>query len=183
MPLIDNDTNVLLNSLKENEIDALLTPFYVTTERFERFDYASGLPPIRLTALYHSRSTPIIFDALTAGIDWHIYLLFLLSIASFGVLYRLTENVLLPRKRVSFTRLCKNKKRVCSARVCGISYMRACYRRTCTISSIKAQKPNDVFIWHRLLQCSPRWHSIRVYCYVHSWYYIMKSISLLRSSF
>ena len=94
-----------MSNLGENKVDALLTTLHITTKRLDRFDYASGLPPIRLVALYQSRPTTIIFDALTANIGWQMYLLFFVCIASFGVLYRLTENVLLPPERVSFMRL------------------------------------------------------------------------------
>ena len=100
VPLILNDANVFINNLGENKVDALLSASHITIERLDRFDFASALPPIRLVALYHSPSTVITFDSLTANIDWQTYLLFLLCIASFGVLYRLTENVLLPSEKV-----------------------------------------------------------------------------------
>ena len=99
MPLIRNSTTAYINNLKEDIVDALLMVPHVT---IKRFDYASGLPPARFVALYRSQPTMITFDSLTEITGWRTYVLFLSCIVFFGVLYRVTENVLLPPERVSF---------------------------------------------------------------------------------
>ena len=102
VPSAHDSTDICLNELEDDQVDALLMFSHVTAERLSHFDYASELPFIRLVALYQSHTTGIVFDALTANIGWRAYVLFLLCIASFGVLHRVAEKFLLPRTRVSF---------------------------------------------------------------------------------